>query len=73
MTRRPRSPERDAIPGLLGQCRCGSGLLAHDLNDARGILVARVCARCENSKRLQYRNEIFTDPNYWADELIDED
>jgi len=53
-------------------CPCGSRLPVRDLNDARGILVARVCDRCENSKRLQYRNEIFTDPNYWADERIKE-
>lgn len=54
-------------------CRCASGLLARDLLDARGIMVARVCDHCETSVRLKFRNEIFTDPNYWADERIEED
>ncbi len=54
-------------------CRCGSGAETRDLTDARGIPVARVCDRCESSVRLTYRNEIFTDPDYWADEQIEED
>lgn len=71
--RRPRVDHDAPVPGFMGQCRCGSGLVCRDLNDARDILVARVCDRCENSIRLRYRNEIFTDPNYWADERIEED
>jgi hypothetical protein len=40
------------------------------LKDARGIECAPVCCRCVKSVKAKYRPEIFTNPNYWADEPI---
>ena len=54
-------------------CPCGSGLAPWDLCDARGIYVAKVCDDCEDSKRKGYRDDIFTDSNYWASEQIESD
>lgn len=54
-------------------CPCGSGLPSRELYDARGIYVARVCERCENKVRSEFRPEIFTDSQYACDEPIDED
>lgn len=54
-------------------CGCGSGQTRYVLYDARGIACGYVCSRCEAKKRAQYRPEIFTDANYWADEPIDEE
>ena len=54
-------------------CSCGSGKPFWELHDARGIYVARVCQKCEGRVRSKYRPDIFEDPNYWADEPIDED
>jgi len=41
--------------------------------DARGIPVGRVCEDCVESKRRQYRSDVLEDPNYWADEPIEEE
>lgn len=41
--------------------------------DARGIPLAKVCARCVKRVLAQYRPEVLTDPNYACDEAIDED
>jgi hypothetical protein len=41
-------------------CLCGSGLNSHMLMDGRGIYLCRVCAKCEQRKRAQYRPVIFT-------------
>jgi len=54
-------------------CTCGSGHFPTALHDARGIFVAYVCNACEAAKTARYRPEIFTDPNYAADEDIDGD
>lgn len=54
-------------------CPCGSGLPSNWTYDARGIEMARVCARCEKEKLSQYRSDVLTDPNYWHDEDIDAD
>lgn len=53
------------------ECPCGSGLLRYDLLDARGIFCAFVCTQCEERKRAKYRQDIFTDSNYWSDEPIE--
>ena len=41
-----------------------------ELTDARGIYCAIVCQQCEQEKKTQFRPEIFSDPNYHTDELI---
>ena len=41
------------------------------VNDARGIPLARVCAKCEDAKLAKYRKDVRTDMNYWADEFFD--
>lgn len=43
------------------------------LRDARGIPCCYVCRLCEARKRAGYRAEVFTDPNYAADEPIEGD
>jgi hypothetical protein len=55
------------------ECNCGSGLPRRELNDARGIFAGFVCDRCERRKRGQFRPEIFSDPNYDAPDLGDDD
>ena len=42
------------------------------LYDARGIFVAYVCDQCRAEKLSHYRADIFTDPDYWTDEPIEE-
>lgn len=41
--------------------------------DARGIPCGRVCHLCEEKVRAKYRPEIFSNPNYEADEQIEPD
>jgi cytochrome c1 len=41
--------------------------------DARGIPLCRVCYECRKAKLARYRRDVLTDPNYWADEQIEED
>jgi hypothetical protein len=43
------------------------------LHDARGIFCCYVCDECEEDQRAKYRPDIFTDPNYWHDEPIDDE
>lgn len=43
------------------------------LRDARGIECGKVCDMCEHVVRSRYRADIFTDPNYWADEPVEPD
>jgi hypothetical protein len=52
-------------------CRCGSGFDQRELNDARGIFCCYVCPDCEEEKRRKYRADIFENPNYWTDEVIE--
>lgn len=54
-------------------CPCGSGYSSHWAHDARGIPLARVCPKCEAKKLATYRPEVLTNPNYEADEPIEED
>ena len=55
------------------KCTCGSELERYEVTDARGIFVAFVCAECEDRKLSGYRPEIFTNPNYWHDEPLEDD
>ncbi len=43
------------------------------VNDARGIPLARVCAKCAEQKLSKYRKDVRTNANYWADEIVDGD
>lgn len=42
-------------------------------HDARGIPLARVCAGCKKEKLKGYRPEVLSNPNYQADEPIEDD
>lgn len=63
--------ENDNVPSRL--CNCGSGLPSRELLDARGIYCGRVCDRCEQRIKSSFRPAIFSDPNYYTDEPIEED
>ena len=54
-------------------CPCGSGKPQRALYDARAIFVGYVCDKCESTVRGRYRPEIFTDPNYWTDEPVEDE
>jgi hypothetical protein len=41
--------------------------------DARGIPLTRVCEECRAEKLYRVRPEVLTNPNYEANEPIDED
>jgi hypothetical protein len=41
--------------------------------DARGIELAKVCSRCRTAKLSVFRKEILSNPNYEADEAIEEE
>jgi len=52
-------------------CTCGSDEYAFEIKDARGIFVTFACYKCEDKKTKGFRNEIFSNPNYHADEPIE--
>ena len=52
-------------------CVCGSGKVARWIYDARRIPVAKACPACKADKLAGYREDIFTDSNYWTDEAVD--
>lgn len=54
-------------------CPCGSGQESWWANDARGIPLARVCVKCKKRKLSGYRRDVLTNPNYHADEPIEDD
>ena len=54
-------------------CPCGSGEPRRELVDARGIFSTFVCDRCESQRSKEFRPEIFSNPNYHADEPIEEE
>jgi hypothetical protein len=54
-------------------CNCDGGGERRSLYDARNIFVAYVCDACEPSVRARYRPDIFSDPQYWTDEEVDDD
>lgn len=41
-------------------------------HDARGIPLAKVCEHCVDKQLSKYRPEVLSNPNYWADEPIEE-
>ena len=61
--------------GWLGReprkCSCGSGQMAEEDFDARGISIGFSCPKCKQKNRAKYRQEIFNNPNYEADEPIE--
>ena len=54
-------------------CPCGSGKPSYWQLDARGIPLCRTCPSCHKEKMKTYRKEVLTNPNYYADEPIEED
>ncbi|QWY83478.1 hypothetical protein [Rhizobium phage RHph_X2_28B] len=54
-------------------CPCGSGKDSWWEYDARGIPLTRVCEDCKQRKLAGYRPDVLTNPNYEADESIEED
>jgi hypothetical protein len=54
-------------------CPCGSNQESWWEHDARGIPLCRVCPKCKAEKLARYRPDVLSDPNYWADEQIEED
>jgi len=52
-------------------CPCGSGHNSWWENDARGIPLAKVCARCKDKILNKYRPEVLTNSSYYADEPIE--
>jgi hypothetical protein len=54
-------------------CPCGSGLPSRWRHDARGIELCRTCTKCHKEKMARYRPDVLTDPNYPADEPIEEE
>ena len=57
----------------LSPCPCGSGYIGNWQLDARGIALCKTCIVCHQRKMKQYRKDVLTDPNYWADEPIEEE
>ena len=53
-------------------CDCGSGLQSEWKFDARGIELCRACDWCWPRKKRGYRADVLTNPNYWANEDIEE-
>lgn len=54
-------------------CICGSGLPKTAQFDARGIFLTSTCARCHARRMQEFREDVLTDANYWADEPIESD
>lgn len=54
-----------------GPCTCGSGETGHELYDARGIYCGITCKTCKREDT--YRKDVMTNPDYWADEPIEEE
>lgn len=54
-------------------CPCGSGKDSWWQTDARGIPLCRTCDDCHEKKMSGYRVDVLTNPNYDADEPIEND
>lgn len=54
-------------------CSCGSGRARSEMRDARGIFLTFVCSACQAEKMARFRPEVLRDPQYEADEPIEED
>ena len=53
------------------QCRLDPDVdYSWDEYDARGIYLCHVCDKCEKAKLSQYRPEVLSNPDYWAEEEI---
>lgn len=61
------------MSSVVKPCPCGSGKESHWQYDAKGIPLCRTCSVCHSRKMAAYRPEVLTNPNYEADEAIDED
>ena len=55
------------------ECSCGSGKFAIAIFDARRIFLCYACEDCEEEKLSHYRPEVLTDPNYFAEDLGDDE
>ena len=55
------------------RCYCGSGKPSYWQHDARGIPLCRTCDDCHKAQMAKYRQDVLSDPNYWADEPIEEE
>jgi hypothetical protein len=54
-------------------CFCSSNPTRRPVRDARGIFCTYVCDTCETEKLARFKLEIFTDPDYDAPDLGDDD
>lgn len=57
----------------LPRCPCGSGREAQAQYDARAIFLTYTCPACHKRKMAEFRPDVLTDKNYYADEPIDGD
>lgn len=53
------------------KCSCGSGEEPWELKDARGIFCSYICVKCEAKIHKGFRQEIFSNSQYWAIEQIE--
>jgi hypothetical protein len=54
-------------------CGCGSGLQPRMEYDARGIELGNMCNKCKKDRLSKYRPEVLNNPQYEADEPIDQE
>lgn len=54
-------------------CECGSNIKSRWVYDAKGIPVFKACIKCEEEQKRGYRPEIFIDPFYECNEVIEPD
>ena len=52
-------------------CPCGSQKNSWWESDARGIPLARICEDCKEERLEKFKKEVRINPNYDADEPID--
>lgn len=57
---------------VLRPCPCGSGEESEWERDARGIELCRCCDRCKEVKLAGFRTDVLENPNYEAEEPIEE-
>jgi len=55
------------------ECKCGSGLEKEAQYDARGIFLFYGCSQCVKLKLSKFRPDVLHNPNYIADEAIEEE
>ena len=54
-------------------CNCGSRKIPEELNDARGIYIAKVCEDCVEEVKSKYDPAIFTNSRYPTEEQVEAD